>query len=230
MRQTVPTGRSITSSQLNTQQDERFGWKLNSRLIISCINHCWKKKTFSFNFLSCHIEVARRGKYWYTQKVKGWEVRRSRQRDDECSYPDRNTTTIGMPSYDPFRSKISDDYYDWTYGSIRRHQFRSARLWLLFNLHNVQYYSVFRLCPSSGKSTVYPLTGYECPEGEQRYSSTLSLTSVLYLEWEVNATLRPLYPGKETWYPLYRRSGGPQGRSRRMRKISPLPRFDPWTA
>ena len=35
-----------------------------------------------------------------------------------------------------------------------------------------------------------------------------------------------LHPGK-TRYPLYRRLGGPQGRSGRMRKISPPPGFDP---
>jgi hypothetical protein len=28
---------------------------------------------------------------------------------------------------------------------------------------------------------------------------------------------------------LYRRLGGPQGRSGRVRKISPPPGFDPWT-
>jgi hypothetical protein len=35
-----------------------------------------------------------------------------------------------------------------------------------------------------------------------------------------------LPPGKETRYPLYRRLGRPQGRSGRVRKISPLPGFD----
>ena len=30
-------------------------------------------------------------------------------------------------------------------------------------------------------------------------------------------------------YPLYRRLGGPQGRSGRLRNIFPLPGFDPWT-
>jgi hypothetical protein len=35
-----------------------------------------------------------------------------------------------------------------------------------------------------------------------------------------------LTPGKIR-YPLYRRLGGAQGRSGRMRKISPLPGFDP---
>ena len=34
-------------------------------------------------------------------------------------------------------------------------------------------------------------------------------------------------PRKETRYPLYRRLGGPQGRSWRVRKISPPPGFDP---
>ena len=38
--------------------------------------------------------------------------------------------------------------------------------------------------------------------------------------------LRPLYPVKETRYTLYRRLGGSQGQSRRVRKISPLPGFD----
>ena len=37
-----------------------------------------------------------------------------------------------------------------------------------------------------------------------------------------------LPPGK-TWYPLYRRLGGPQGRSGQVRKISPQPGFDPQT-
>ena len=36
-------------------------------------------------------------------------------------------------------------------------------------------------------------------------------------------------PGKETWYPLCRRLGGPQGRSGRVRKISHPPAFDPRT-
>ena len=36
-------------------------------------------------------------------------------------------------------------------------------------------------------------------------------------------------PPEKTRYPLYRRLGGPQGRSRRVRKISPPPGFDPRT-
>jgi hypothetical protein len=37
---------------------------------------------------------------------------------------------------------------------------------------------------------------------------------------------RFLPPGK-TWYSLSRRLGGPQGRSRQVRKISPPPEFNP---
>ena len=47
--------------------------------------------------------------------------------------------------------------------------------------------------------------------------------------WVVNATPWPLYPRRGTWYALYRRLSGPQGRYRRMRKISPPMGFDPWT-
>jgi hypothetical protein len=36
-------------------------------------------------------------------------------------------------------------------------------------------------------------------------------------------------PPENTRYPLYRRLGGPQGRSGRVRKIAPSPGFDPWT-
>jgi hypothetical protein len=36
-------------------------------------------------------------------------------------------------------------------------------------------------------------------------------------------------PPEMTRYPLYRRLGGPQGRSWRVRKISPPQGFDPWT-
>ena len=39
---------------------------------------------------------------------------------------------------------------------------------------------------------------------------------------------RSLPPGK-TRYPMYRRLGGPQGRSGQVRKISPQLGFDPWT-
>jgi hypothetical protein len=69
---------------------------------------------------------------------------------------------------------------------------------------------------------VFPTTGHEGPEGEKSYSSTLSLTLALDVGgW---STPRPgrFTPGKETWYSL----GGPQGRSGRVRKISPPPHRD----
>ena len=47
--------------------------------------------------------------------------------------------------------------------------------------------------------------------------------------WGVRFTRRPLFtPGKDS-YPLYRRLGGPQGRSGQVRKISSPPGFDPRT-
>jgi hypothetical protein len=45
----------------------------------------------------------------------------------------------------------------------------------------------------------------------------------------VNATRRPVYPPGETWYRLYSRLGGLQGRSERVRKISPSQGFNPRT-
>jgi len=59
------------------------------------------------------------------------------------------------------------------------------------------------------------------------YSSTLSLTSAVDGGgWSTPSPSR-FIPGKETRYPVYRRLGGPQGRSGRARKISPRPGFDP---
>ena len=75
-----------------------------------------------------------------------------------------------------------------------------------------------------GKGIGHPRTGHEDPDGEYRYSSTLSLTLTLDVGGQHHAPAA-LLPGK-TRFPLYRRLGGPQGRSARVRKISPLPRFD----
>ena len=47
--------------------------------------------------------------------------------------------------------------------------------------------------------------------------------------WGVSVTPRPLFTPGKTRYPLYRRLGGPQGRSGQVRKISPPPGFDPRT-
>jgi hypothetical protein len=45
-------------------------------------------------------------------------------------------------------------------------------------------------------------------------------------EWSAVRSGRTLPPGK-TRHPLYRRLGGPQGRSGEVRKIGPPPGFDP---
>ena len=47
--------------------------------------------------------------------------------------------------------------------------------------------------------------------------------------WVVKATPPAALPPGKTRYPLYRRLGGPQGRSGRVWKISPTPGFDPRT-
>jgi len=47
--------------------------------------------------------------------------------------------------------------------------------------------------------------------------------------WGVSSTPRPILPPIKTRCPLYRRLGGPQGRSGQVRKISLPPGFDPRT-
>jgi hypothetical protein len=79
-----------------------------------------------------------------------------------------------------------------------------------------------------GKVKVYPRKDHEGPDGEYRYSSVLSLTSRLDGVHGQRHTPAALPLGK-TRYPLYRRLGGPQGRSGQVRKISPASGFDPWT-
>ena len=73
----------------------------------------------------------------------------------------------------------------------------------------------------ASKGKVLPITGHERPEGEQMYSSTLPSTSALDGVGGRHAPAA-LPPGK-TRYPSYRRLGWPQGRSGRVRKISPPP-------
>jgi hypothetical protein len=59
---------------------------------------------------------------------------------------------------------------------------------------------------------VHPRTGHEGPEGEEMYSSTLSLTSALDGAGGQRHAPAVFSPGK-TRYPLYSKLGGPQGRS-----------------
>jgi hypothetical protein len=78
------------------------------------------------------------------------------------------------------------------------------------------------------KANGHPITGHESPELEWRYSSALPLTSALDRVGGPRHAPAALPPGK-TRYPLYTRLGGPQSRSGRVRKISPLPGLDPRT-
>ena len=70
----------------------------------------------------------------------------------------------------------------------------------------------------------HPTAGHDDPEGEWRYSFTLSLTSALDVVDGQRHVPGALPPGK-TQYLLYRRLGGSQGRSGRMRIISPPTRI-----
>jgi len=60
------------------------------------------------------------------------------------------------------------------------------------------------------------------------YSSTLSLTSALDGKGGQHHAPAAL-PSGRTLYPLYRRLGGPQGRSGQVRKMSPPTGFDAQT-
>jgi hypothetical protein len=81
----------------------------------------------------------------------------------------------------------------------------------------------------TGKGKVHPRTGHEGPKGEQRYSSTLSLTLALDGGGWSMPCPGHFTPELETQYPLYRRLGGSQGWSGWAQKISPPLGFDPRT-
>jgi hypothetical protein len=85
-------------------------------------------------------------------------------------------------------------------------------------------HSVFKLNVEISKGRVHLSTGHKAPEGDYMYSYTFSLTSALDGVGVQGHSPAALPPGN-TQYPL----GGPQARSRRMRKISPQPGLDPRT-
>jgi hypothetical protein len=70
------------------------------------------------------------------------------------------------------------------------------------------------------KFKVYPTTGQR-PRGGVMYNSTLSLTSALDGVGGQHHTPAALPPEREAQYPLCRRLWGPEGRSGRVRNISP---------
>jgi hypothetical protein len=81
----------------------------------------------------------------------------------------------------------------------------------------------------TGEVTFHHKTEHEGPQAEQPHRSTLSLTSALDAGGWLTPPFCRFTPGKETRYPLYRRLGGPHGRSGRVRVTSDLPKFDPRT-
>ena len=63
----------------------------------------------------------------------------------------------------------------------------------------------------NGKGKSHPITGHEGPDGKQRNSSTLSLTSMLGVGGCVNATPRPLYPKERHSVPIVQEAGWVSG-------------------
>jgi hypothetical protein len=68
---------------------------------------------------------------------------------------------------------------------------------------------------------VHSRTDHEGPYVKYRYSSILYLPSALDGVGWLTPRFGRFTPGKESRYPLYRRLGGPQGRSGRVRKSRP---------
>ena len=100
-----------------------------------------------------------------------------------------------------------------------------------FNLSRTSELLILLINTLKGKvnGEVLPITVHEGPEGEQRYSSTLSVTSAL----DGGGSSKPcpdcFTPGKETHHPWYRSLVGSQGWSGQVQNTSPPSGFDPWT-
>ena len=75
------------------------------------------------------------------------------------------------------------------------------------------------------KVTVHSRTGHKGPEGSSGLA-LLFLKPRLYREVVGQRHALAILPPEKTRYPLYRRLGGPQGQSGRVRKISPTLGFD----
>jgi hypothetical protein len=74
---------------------------------------------------------------------------------------------------------------------------------------------------------VRPRTCHEVRQGSRGIA--LSLTSALDGGWWSKPRPCCFTPEQDKRYPFYRRLGGPQGRTGRVRKISPTPGFNPRT-
>ena len=78
-----------------------------------------------------------------------------------------------------------------------------------------------------GRVRFHPVAGHTGTERESRGIALLFHDLGTRWGWVVNVTSRPPLPPEKTQYPLYRRLGGLQGRSGKVRKILPPPGFDP---
>jgi len=72
------------------------------------------------------------------------------------------------------------------------------------------------------KGKGHPRISHESSEGEQGYSSVLSVTLALDRGGWSKPSLSRFTLGGKTRYPWYRKLGEPQGRSGHVRKISSL--------
>ena len=80
------------------------------------------------------------------------------------------------------------------------------------------------MLPSKGK--VHPRTSHEAPTGGVEVQLYSFLNIGARWKWVVNGTPRPFYPQGRDPVPIVQEAGWTSGR---VRKISPLPEFDPQT-
>jgi len=114
--------------------------------------------------------------------------------------------------------------HSWNWISLVSEHSRnfSVRCWIRLLLHvkvkvkvNCTLVQALRLC--TGRTAHRGSTGI----------ALLFLDHCTRRGWGVNVTPWPLFTPGKTRYQLYRRMGGPQGRSGQVRKISSPPGFDP---
>ena len=91
--------------------------------------------------------------------------------------------------------------------------------------HGAILKQIFRSVNVKNKYKIHPKTGIEDPEGEERCSCTLSLTSALDGGGGLSHRPGRLTPGMDR-YPLYRGLGGPHGPSGLAPKTSLVTGFD----
>jgi hypothetical protein len=122
-----------------------------------------------------------------------------------------------------------------TSGRVRRHsksfwKTPESIQWIAYILVSAMLTPSSDACSkeTSAWLNVNKVISHEDPQVMQRCSSILSLTSAL--DGVVGQRHAPAaFSAVKTWYPIYRRLGGSQGRSGRMRKISSPPAFGPLT-